>query len=320
VSAGQEVTMDVPSLRIAQVGSFHVGGRQIQVEGRDTQSIAFTRSTSFSYDPNGLYHIEQAYVQYFIPERLVSPLPIVLLHGGGFSGTMWESTPDGRPGWLQILLGLGFAVYVVDNVERGRASWCAIPEVWDGAPIVRSAQEAWSLFRFGSREDFQDRRPFPGQRFPTGDLDTFIMGHSPRWLTTTDAAVATFEAVLQRVGPCCVVTHSQGGEVAFRAAARHPALVPCLAALEPSGFPDEPSAFVGRSVLLITGDYMDAAPLWMSLRGKTEESIAALKEAGASATLWSLPRLGISGNSHMFMMDNNNAEIAELLSGWILER
>jgi hypothetical protein len=90
--------------------------------------------------------------------------------------------------------------------------------------------------------------------------------------------------------------------------------------LEPSGFPDEPSAFVGRSVLLITGDYMDAAPLWMSLRGKTEESIAALKEAGASATLWSLPRLGISGNSHMFMMDNNNAEIAELLSGWILER
>ena len=312
--------MTAQNLRIAQVGSFYVGGRQIQMEGQEEQTIAFTRSTSFSYNPNGLYHVEQAYVQYFIPERLVSPLPIVLLHGGGFSGTMWETTPDGRPGWLQILLGLGFAVYVVDNVERGRAGWCAVPEVWAGDPIVRSAQEAWSLFRFGRSEDFQDRRPFPGQRFPTGALDTFIMGHTPRWLTTTDAAVATFEAVLRRVGPCCVVTHSQGGEVAFSAAARHPTLVPCLVALEPSGFPDEPGAFVGRSVLLITGDYMDATPIWTSLRERTEECIAALKEAGASAALWSLPRLGINGNSHMFMMDDNNAEIAEMLREWILER
>jgi pimeloyl-ACP methyl ester carboxylesterase len=312
--------MTTQSLRIAHVGSFYVGGRQVQIEGQEERSIAFTRSTSFTYNPNGLYHVEQAYVQYFIPEETISPVPIVLLHGGGFSGAMWETTPDGRPGWLQILLGLGFAVYVVDNVERGRAGWCALLGVWPGDSIVRSAQEAWGLFRFGRSEDFANRTPFPGQRFPTDHLDTFIMGHIPRWLTTGEAAVSTFEAVLERIGPCCVVTHSQGGEVAFRAAARHPALVPYLVALEPSGFSDDPAAFVNRSVLVISGDYLDATPLWVSLTERTEAFVAALREAGASATLWSLARMGINGNSHMVMMDDNNAAIAEMLSRWILER
>jgi pimeloyl-ACP methyl ester carboxylesterase len=310
--------MNLQGLKIARVGSFYAGGRQIEVAGRDAQTIAFTRSTSFTYDPNGLYHVEQAYVQYFIPERLVSPLPIVLLHGGGFSGAMWETTPDGRAGWLQILLTHGFAVYVVDNVERGRAGWCAVPGIWSGAPIVRSAQEAWSLFRFGQADHFADRLPFPGQRFPTAYMDELIKGHVPRWLTTSDAAVSTFEAVLQRIGPCCVVAHSHGAEVAFRAAARHPDIVPRLIAIEPSGFADAAAAFAERSVLVVTGDYMDATPLWASLTERTRAFVAALTGSGSSATLWSLPEMGIRGNSHMLMMDNNNAEIAEMLGGWIL--
>jgi pimeloyl-ACP methyl ester carboxylesterase len=202
----------------------------------------------------------------------------------------------------------------------GVRGWCALPEVWAGDPIVRSAQEAWSLFRFGRSEDFCNRTAFPGQRFPADHLDTFIMGHTPRWLTTGEAAVSTFEAVLQRIGPCCVIAHSQGGEVAFRAAARHPTLVPYLVALEPSGFSNDPSAFANRSVLVISGDYVDATPLWVSLTERTEAFVAALNDAGASAALWSLPKMGISGNSHMVMMDDNSAEIAEMLSRWILER
>jgi hypothetical protein len=73
-------------------------------------------------------------------------------------------------------------------------------------------------------------------------------------------------------------------------------------------------------VLVISGDYVDATPLWISLTERTEAFVAALWEAGASATLWSLPKMGIHGNSHMIMMDDNNAEIAEVLSRWIMER
>jgi pimeloyl-ACP methyl ester carboxylesterase len=146
------------------------------------------------------------------------------------------------------------------------------------------------------------------------------MRHTPRWLTTGEAAISSFEAVLQRIGPCCVITHSQGGEVAFRAAARQPSLVPYLVAIEPSGFSDEPAAFIDRSVLVITGDYMETTPLWVSLTAKTEAFVAALSETGVNATLWSLPKMGLRGNSHMLMMDDNSAEIAEMLSRWILER
>ena len=63
---------------------------------------------------------------------------------------------------------------------------------------------------------------------------------------------------------------------------------------------------------------MDATPLWASLTERTKAFVAVLIDAGSSATLWSLPDMGIQGNSHMFMMDNNNAEIAAMLGGWML--
>lgn len=308
------------SVRIARIGSFYAGGRQIRIEGEAVRDIAFTRTVSYSYDPNGLFHIEQAYVQFFIPERVVSPLPIVLLHGGGFTGAMWETTPDGRPGWLEIFLGLGFSVYVVDNVERGRASWCPFPGVWQGEPIMRSAEECWSLFRFGRAEDFACRKPFPGQRFPIDRLEELIKGCVPRWLTNNDVAAQTFTAVLERVGPCCVISHSHGGEVAFRAAAARPALVPCLVAVEPSGFADDPAAFANRRVLVVTGDFMDATPVWISLFRRTGEFVAQLTAAGCDAAHLHLPARRITGNSHMLMMDDNNAEIATMISEWIGRR
>jgi pimeloyl-ACP methyl ester carboxylesterase len=307
-------------LKIAHVGSFYAGGRPIEITGQEPRQVAFTRSAVFEHNPNGQYYVEQAYVQYFIPEQLVSDCPIVLLHGGGFTGAMWEATPDGRPGWLQDLLRSGFAVYVVDNVERGRAGWAALPGVWHDQPIMRSAEEAWSLFRFGRREDFAARTPFAGQRFPTGNLDKLIVGQVPRWLTTGEAAVAAFEAVLQRVGRCCVVAHSQGGEVAFRAAARQPHLVSCLVALEPSGFSDIPAAFEALAVLFVSGDYMDKDPLWISLSAQTEVFAQKLANVGARVDRWVLPDMGVNGNSHMIMMDDNSAEVATMVSQWIGQR
>jgi pimeloyl-ACP methyl ester carboxylesterase len=185
---------------------------------------------------------------------------------------------------------------------------------------MRSAEEAWSLFRFGRREDFAARTPFAGQRFSTGDLDKLIVAQVPRWLTTGEAAVAAFEAVLQRVGRCCVVAHSQGGEIAFRAATRQPHLVSCLVALEPSGFSDRPDVLDGLAVLFVSGDYMDTDPLWISLAARTDAFAHKLANAGARVDRWALPDRGIHGNSHMIMMDNNSGEIAAMVSQWIRQR
>lgn len=307
---------------MVRFGSFYVGGRQIRISGESARTISFTQSARYEYDPNGLFHIEQAYVQFFIPAEQRCALPLVMLHGGGMCGTMWEQTPDGREGWAQCFVEQGFAVHVIDNVERGRAGWAPFPGVWPDAPIVRSAEEAWSLFRFGAACDFDARRAFDEQRFPVEHLDAFIRMTVPRWLSNNDTAVDSLCAALNRIGPCLLMAHSQGGEVAFRAATRFPDLVRGIVAIEPSGFcRTEEIAVLGASAcLFVYGDYLDATPTWKMLTCNGLEFRNSLVRAGIEAEWWELPRLGISGNSHMLMMDDNSSDIAREVANWLLRR
>ena len=46
-------------------GSFHVGGRVVEVKGKEKRTVWFTETTSHEQDPNGKFLIEQLYVQYF---------------------------------------------------------------------------------------------------------------------------------------------------------------------------------------------------------------------------------------------------------------
>jgi len=65
--------------------------------------------------------VRQMYVEYMIPARRSQPFPIVMVHGGSQTGTNFTGTPDGREGWAQYFVRRGYAVYVVDQVARGRA-------------------------------------------------------------------------------------------------------------------------------------------------------------------------------------------------------
>src|SRR3954452_3498838 len=69
------------------------------------------------------------YVEYFIPKTLMHPYPIVMIHGGSQSDTNFTGTPDGREGWAQYFVRRGHAVYVVDQVARGRAAYWS-PQVY----------------------------------------------------------------------------------------------------------------------------------------------------------------------------------------------
>ena len=62
------------------------------------------------------------YVEYMIPQQLRSPYPIVMVHGGNQTGTNFTGTPDGREGWAQYFVRRGYAVYIVDQVARGRSA------------------------------------------------------------------------------------------------------------------------------------------------------------------------------------------------------
>ncbi len=65
----------------------------------------------------------QLYAEFQIPSKQTQRWPIVMIHGGGQSGTNFTGTPDGREGWAQFFLRQGYPVYVVDQPGRGRAAY-----------------------------------------------------------------------------------------------------------------------------------------------------------------------------------------------------
>src|SRR6266850_7060040 len=67
----------------------------------------------------------QLYAEFQIPSKQTHASPIVMIHGGGQSGTNFTGTPDGREGWAQFFLRRGYPVYVVDQPGRGRAAYQA---------------------------------------------------------------------------------------------------------------------------------------------------------------------------------------------------
>lgn len=287
------------AISLLDFGSYTAGGRLHTVAGEPVREIAFTPTTRYPYDPNGTYPVEHAYVQYFVPARRRDAPPVVLLHGGGMTGTVWETTPDGRQGWLHGLLDEGYAVHVVDIVERGRAGW--VPGLWAGEPVLRSMEEAWRLFRFGPPDGFAARTAYPRCRFPVEALEALARGFVPRWTSTTDAQVAAFTALLERLETASVVCHSQGGEIAFRAATAAPERVAVLVALEPSGLPEEPLA-TALPVTLVTGDYLDVDDTWRGLRARWDAFAARRQAEGGRIARIDLAR-DFPGTTHLPMQD-----------------
>ncbi len=302
-------------------GSFHAGGRMVAVSGRETRLVYYTPELGYEYDPNGEFLIEQVYVQYFIPAEQKFPHPLVLLHGGGLTGACWETTPDGRPGWLHDFLGQGFAVYVIDNVERGRSGFCAIEGVWDGGPVMRTAAEAWDLFRFGRPEDFEAGKPFEGQRFPLDALENFQRQFVPRWTSTSEAQIRGVGAALQRIGPCILICHSQGGYLGSHAAVENPECIRGVVSAEGSGWPAagmiSAATVTGGPWLLLLGDFIDFSPRWSASRRETAIFGERVRAAGGRAELVELPDAGFPGATHMFMMDTHSARISAWIGAWI---
>lgn len=309
-------------ITLKDFGSFHVGGKQVTISGQPKKHINFTPQASFEHDPNGTFQIEHAYVQYFIPEPLQHELPVLMIHGGGMTGANWETTPDGRPGWIQRFLEAGYATYVIDNVERGRAGWCALPDQWAGEPIMRPDVQAWELFRFGKVEDFPSRKPFAEMQFPIEALTQFSQHSVPRWTTTDAPMKAGILAALERIGPCIVICHSQGGELSLDTVGQRPDLVRHAISLEGSGFPNVDTAvdLSRQHWLFIMGDNIEAHPFWVTRMAETKAAIEALTKGGSDATLCHLPESGILGNSHMLMMDRNSDQIARLVMDWLETR
>ena len=308
-------------LTIQEQGSFFVGGE------------------SKNRGPDDDVTINQMYVQYQIPGGEVG-VPIVLTHGCCLSSKTWETTPDGRMGWDEYLLRQGHPVYLTDQVGRARSGFDATPfnEVRefsrfpDQQPSITHAshQFAWEVFRFGPYD-----QPHEGLRFPIDAVDELYKQMIPDINDGLPEFNPTWEhlaTLSEQEGGAVLVGHSQSGIFPFHAALLNPEAVKAVVSIEPGGTCHEdfgqtedgtPSqedieTLATIPVLIIFGDYLEGTT-WQPAFEDCQVLVDEINAAGGNATMWHLPELGIEGNSHMLMQDDNSLELADMMLEWVNE-
>ncbi len=306
------------------MGSFHIGGRTAEVSGKPVRELVLgPGGVPAKFDPNGLYSVESMYVQYFLPKDRKGKVPLLMWHGGGLTGVTYETTPDGREGWMNLFIRYGWDVYNSDAVERGRSGF-ASPEIWKGEPYFLTKSNPFERFRIGQgpgswNADPAQMKVLPGNQFPVEAYDNFLKQTVPRFIDTDDAITAAYIAEVDKVCPCVLMFHSQAGLFGFRVAQARPDKIKALVAVEPAvaGDVEKAGALKGIPTLIVYGDYIAQDARWPKMRQIGLTYADAIRAAGGNVDVVNLPDVGIKGNSHMLMMDKNNAQVAELIQKWL---
>jgi pimeloyl-ACP methyl ester carboxylesterase len=214
---------DAEPLSIAHQGYFFVGGKYSDRNNRTAMS-------------------GQLYVEFQIPGKQTHPWPVVMIHGGGQTGTNFTGTPDGRQGWAEFFLRQGYAVYVVDQPGRGRAAYEAEtygPMTQLDAENIQRRFVAPERYKLWPQAHLHTQ--WPGKGVP-GDavFDQFYSSEVPSIQNFTLQQLLNRDAILallDKIGPAILLTHSQSGAFGWPVADRRPAAVKAIVAVEPNGPP-----------------------------------------------------------------------------------
>ena len=359
-SSAQARSGQLPPLEIAREGYLFAGGKYSTVKDAKIMS-------------------GQIYAEFQIPAHQTHPYPIVFIHGGAQTGTNFTGTPDGREGWAQFFLRQGYAIYVVDQAGRGRSAYLESLYGAQTTPSVDFVQQ-----RFTAIENYN--------RWPQAHLHTQWPGKGTpgdpifdQFFASQVQAMASFPlqqelssrgilALLEKIGPAILLTHSQSGATGWPVADAQPGRVKAIVAVEPSGppfynvenipAPDwfrdseeqrpwgitagplmySPPAASPSDLATVRQDQPDGPNVtrcWTQKsparqlpnlqempililtsessyhRGYDHCTVKYLEQAGVHATWIKLEDVGIHGNGHMMMLENNNMEIAAVMSRWL---
>jgi pimeloyl-ACP methyl ester carboxylesterase len=186
----------------------------------------------------------QMYVERLTSREPRQPYPLVMFHGMAQTATNWLGTPDGRPGWAELFAAEGYEVYLVDQPARGRSAWQ--PKI-DGelasisASFLERSFTATAANPRWPQAAKQTQWPGSGKR---GDpvFDQFFASQVQYLadpIETQRLMLAAGSALLDRIGPAALMTHSQAGTFGWLLGDARPALVKAIVALEPAGPPFE---------------------------------------------------------------------------------
>jgi pimeloyl-ACP methyl ester carboxylesterase len=194
--------------------------------------------------------VGQMYVEYMIPQRQRHPYPVVMVHGGSQTGTNFTGTPDGREGWAQYFVRRGYAVYVVDQVARGRAAnWSQAEGPVQASNIDRLTQRFVAPERFEQWPQAHLHTQWPGEGKP-GDaaFDQFYASQFPSLANFTkqqEINPTALVALFDKIGPAILLTHSQSGAFIWPVTDARPSLIKANVAIEPNGPPVHDLDFKG---------------------------------------------------------------------------
>lgn len=213
---------------VAARGYFYVGGRYVGEPGKEVMQ-------------------GQMYVEVLVPKDVRRRFPLVLIHGAAQTATNWMGTPDGRKGWANYFVDQGYVVYMVDQPMRGRS----VLHPADGPTRMFTAQQ----------EELQFTAPEVLGTWPQANKHTQWPSDGPNHGHKGDSVFDAFyatqvetlssneetqqrnqragEALLDRIGPAIILTHSQSGPFGWLIADTRPKLVKGIIAVEPSGPPFE---------------------------------------------------------------------------------
>ncbi len=190
----------------------------------------------------------QMYVEFLRPARVTRKYPLVLIHGAAQTATNWTGTPDGRAGWADYFVAQGYIVYMVDQPARGRSAWHAStnPALSGFSPAVVS-QRFTAPEVNGNWPQAKKHTEWPGSGAGKGQkgdpvFDAFYATQVEYVADSAEAQTliqAAGTALLDKIGPAIVLTHSQAGPFGWLLADARPKLVKAVVAVEPQGPPFE---------------------------------------------------------------------------------
>jgi len=292
---------DTLALKLADTGVFWVGTRNKKKM------------------PYGTIHVGQMFVQYFEPADLRFPLPVILVHGGGGQMVHFMGL-GGMSGWAHHFIQAGYKVYLVDRPGHGRSPYHpdALGEIGPLVTYDLLTRDTVTSARMPNRQ-------WPGTSGDIGDplVDQLVAAanSAPRDGQLAQSLWKTGGSELvERVGPCILLTHSAGGPFGWLVANEKPNLVKAVVSFEGAAAPlVGPGGAPGTPLPNLKG--MPIMYLLAERGGRPGKPILdALLQSGARAELIELKERGILGNSHFAMFENNRRQVFEVIKNWIEER
>ena len=182
-------------------------------------------------------------------------------------------------------------------------------------------ERAWTFFRIGPVFG----TPYPGSQFPTDAADQLSAQGVPNaevtfqggGLANTPPAMA---ALLDRIGPAIIISHSLGGPQTDTIVGLRPNLIKGVINIEAVQNPIPTDAILEAYTnfpdLELFGDNVlgNPIPTGQPRYDARAQFVKRINDAGGEAEAVLLPDVGFTGNTHMLMQEKNNLQIAD----WIM--